>query len=229
MAVAAQQQDEAARAMRSPTMGTRKLARLHAPLARIAAWLPTSPEPPKLTDWLQGLAALVAVMTAVPALIIAVVTYRGQQEINRAQLELAQRENQRYEERFASRVAAWTEQGGTDGSLSLVRFQNRSLAPIRNIVFEMLLPPDGGGTDEFVTSVTAPPCSLLTFRLERAGKPFPTHVDWVEGYFTDPVTTWKFTPTALRDADSYEALWPVTDNRAIELADQRAPASDCGG
>ncbi|MCG5446154.1 hypothetical protein NIE79_004721 [Micromonospora sp. NIE79] len=208
-------------------MGTRKLTRLHVPYARIAAWLPTSSEPPKLTDWLQGLSALVAVMTAAPALIIAVITYRGQQEINRAQLGLAQLENQRHQERFASRVVAWAEQDGTDEPLSLMRFQNRSVAPVRKIVFTMMV--RDGGTDVFVATVSAPPCSLLTFRLERDGKPFTTDHDWIEAIFTDPVTTWYFTPERLRPADSNEALWPVTDNRAVELTDQRAPASDCSG
>ncbi|MET8909504.1 hypothetical protein [Micromonospora sp. NPDC004551] len=61
-----------------------------------------------MTDWLQGFSALLAVVLAAPALIVAVVTYRDQQEINRAQLESTRIERQRYEQRFASRVAVWS-------------------------------------------------------------------------------------------------------------------------
>ncbi|MFG1918397.1 hypothetical protein [Micromonospora sp. NPDC048898] len=117
------------------------------------------------------MAALLAVTLAAPALWIAVSTYRDQQALTREQLELTRLERERYEQRFASRVAFWIptedEVRRPKGIAFVVRVQNRSPVPIGSIVIAPRFPQalDVG----FFSTVDIPPCSLITLGLDHEG------------------------------------------------------------
>ncbi|MEU8258559.1 hypothetical protein AB0C06_30315 [Micromonospora inaquosa] len=156
-----------------------------------------------MTDWLQGLSGLLAVVLAAPALWIAVYTYRDQQELTRAQLESTALERERYEERFASRVAAWRPSVDpavpNSWSAPPMVLQNRSPVPIREIAFVFPV----AATAEvpahrwaFWSSVDVPPCSIYTFNFySLEGTLVPIRASssrgvQVELWFTDPAGRW---------------------------------------
>jgi len=73
--------------MELPIDGTwqRRPSGLYLPPRRASADLKASRERPKITDWFQAIATILAVATAIPAIMVASFTYRDQQEFNRAQ------------------------------------------------------------------------------------------------------------------------------------------------
>ncbi|MEU0077714.1 hypothetical protein ABZ652_24200 [Micromonospora chalcea] len=178
---------------------------------------------------MQAAAALVAV----PALAIALITYRDQQEINRSQLEMAQLERKRYEERYASRVAFWWERRPTE-SAGRVRVQNRSPVPMSNLA--LLVDPIGGilGPREYRFTVDMPPCSILAIALpqltdDRAFWDEPRgHEVMLE--FDDPGTSsWVLRPRGLRH-DEYRSFLRESPSVAWaqEIPGTRETAGDCG-
>ncbi|RAO26134.1 hypothetical protein ONO23_05537 [Micromonospora noduli] len=157
-----------------------------------------------MTDWLQGLSGLLAVVLAAPALWIAVYTYRDQQELTRSQLEATALERERYEERFASRVAAWRlplplgVPAPLSWSAPAMVLQNRSPVPIREIAFVFPV----AATAEvpahrwaFWSLVDVPPCSIYTFNFYSldgllVSDSASGHGRQVELWFTDPAGRW---------------------------------------
>ncbi|MEU4366749.1 hypothetical protein [Micromonospora chersina] len=201
---------------------------------------PVRPQPRervRLTDWLQGISSLLAVVLAAPALVVAVVTYRDQQQINRAQLDMTLLEHQRYEQRFASRVAAWQLRNPAADPRDpvRVRVQNRSPVPIKQLHIEadsedVLAWPDGPRV--FELPVDIPPCSLLTFRLESMVQPRyrMTRIS-VTLWFSDPVGLWQVGAHGVVSAapDDFRAVQRSRGGGyGVELPEQRETAADCG-
>ncbi|MFC0504170.1 hypothetical protein [Micromonospora costi] len=183
---------------------------------------------------------------ALPALGVAVVTYRDQQEINRSQLEMAQLERERYARRYASRVAFWWESpplpgplyGGRPGQMreSRIKVQNRSPVPITRMA--LLVKPYGGsfGVRDYRLTVDAPPCSVLTIAL-------PALIDddafWGERHghelmleFADTTHRWVLREGGLEDDSEQYHRYSVFDIQnmawASEVPDTREAAADCG-
>ncbi|WP_346535619.1 hypothetical protein [Micromonospora sp. DPT] len=142
-----------------------------------------------------------AMLFAVPALLIAVATYRDQQRVTEAQLrstdaqlESTRLDRQRYDSRYAARVTYWdvTEK---PGGYPTLKVQNRSPVPVMRIQFTMAAQFAGRpfGPYRFGANVTAPPCSVLTLRLVKSVKCLeqPPEFDWVVGMdFLDTVGWW---------------------------------------
>ncbi|WP_174536719.1 hypothetical protein [Micromonospora chalcea] len=188
----------------------------------------------KLTDWVQALSGLLAVAVAIPALIVAGVTYRDQQEINRTQLEMAQLERDRYEKRYASRVAFWWLTYPRDGQSGRLKVQNRSPVPISGITL-VGVPAGGPSTppqQAYLLTTDAPPCVVLTLSLPTLPgdeefwpwlhKSFGLH-------FTDPTRSWFLWPTGLQRSSRELSLPRVRFlGAATEVPDTRESAGDCG-
>ncbi|MEU9828568.1 hypothetical protein [Micromonospora chersina] len=161
-------------------MARRELGRRVLPARRRKQQAP-SRERAKVAEWFQVLTSFLAVVIGVPALWTAVGAYQDQQEVNRsqlrvneAQLRVAELEARRYEERYAVRVSFWTEVvgRGQPGQHVVVKVQNRSPVPVKEIHFVVSDEGvDGRPVPRLYYSLggTAPPCSILTFRLEPTG------------------------------------------------------------
>ncbi|MEJ3745179.1 hypothetical protein WEI85_18015 [Actinomycetes bacterium KLBMP 9797] len=119
-------------------------------------------ERPKATDWIQALSGTVAVLFAAAALIVATYTYRDQQQINRDQLTLNNAARQRTQQRFAARVAWWTEvaRGGERNDINIL-IQNRSPVPIREVRFAV----DAGFELLIANADDIPPCAIRGYRV----------------------------------------------------------------
>lgn len=198
---------------------------------------PARPERGTLTDWLQGVSALLAVLLTAPALVVAIVTYRDQQQINRAQLDVTRLERQRYDQRFASRVAAWQVRRAPTSPKDPVdvRVQNRSPVPIKRLHIEadsedVLAWPDGPRI--FEVQVDIPPCTLVTIRLQSMIKPrYPMMRISVALWFADPVGYWQVGTRGLVPAneDDLAAIRKKGgDGYAVEQPELRRTAADCG-
>ncbi|MCX5066714.1 hypothetical protein OOJ91_12570 [Micromonospora lupini] len=195
-----------------------------------------------------------AALAAVPALVIAVVTWRDQQAINRSQLEvnqaqvrLAEIENKRYEGRYAARVSfSWADSppGGQVDPYPTFLIYNPSPVPIMRIAFEM----DRGSVEPepsyfYGGDLDAPPCSILTVRVIQrnpGGPPTVPMHDWpLNMRFLDTVGWWRITtedsielgavraPVPLAEED-----WPPLERTPKlgleEVPGTRKPAPDCG-
>ncbi|MCX5070900.1 hypothetical protein OOJ91_34190 [Micromonospora lupini] len=172
---------------------------------------------------------------AIPALIVAGVTYRDQQDINRTQLEMAQLERDRYEQRYASRVAFWwltyPTTGGQPGRLKL---QNRSPVPIRAINL-IAVATSGQPTPQpqvYSLLTDAPPCVVLTLSLQTlpSDEEFWRRRDPDVGVqFTDPTRSWFLSRTGLEhdSGDLIFATFPL-NVLATEVPGTRESAGDCG-
>ncbi|MFE9959190.1 hypothetical protein [Micromonospora sp. NPDC005299] len=173
------------------------------------------------------------------ALAVAGITYRDQQEINRSQLQLAKLERQRYERRYASRVAYWWEitPWGPSGPPRL-KVQNRSPAPITNLALVALPELDSvqGQTRAYEFLVDAPPCSILTVELPEASEDLKL---WSQSSvsltlrFHDPVDAWLLTPAGLKQVTketllkAYGGRSPVM-TAALPPKESPESAGDCG-
>ncbi|MGW3619144.1 hypothetical protein [Micromonospora arida] len=174
---------------------------------------------------------MLALTVAMPALVVATVTYRDQQEINRAQLESTQLERQRYEQRYASRVAVWANEdlsGGTDTSVT-VKVQNRSPVPIREVSIQILdlgralVDPDR--ETSYRLNGDIPPCSLLTFQLADSTRGVVSAAkSSVSLSFSDTVGDWHLGHDGLVQGSG----WRFNPGRAVEMDEQRQTAEDCG-
>ncbi|WP_405431770.1 hypothetical protein [Micromonospora sp. NBC_00617] len=144
-------------------------------------------------------------------------TYRDQQQINRAQLDLTRLKRQRYDQRFASRVAAWQVRRAPTSPKDPVdvRVQNRSPVPIKRLYIEARSedePEWRDGPWTFEASVDVPPCSLLTFRLHGTlnGRllAVPMMRISVVLWFVDPVGYWQVGAHGVvpAQADDFTAL-----------------------
>lgn len=191
-------------------------------------------EPAKPTDWIQGISALLAVVLAAPALVVAVVTYRDQQEINRAQLEMTRLERQRYDQRFASRVAAWQirEKPWDSKTPVHVRVQNRAPVPIKRLSVEAtsdFLLSWPSGPRFFDLNVDIPPCTLMTFDINNMIVPegeSDLPLINVTLWFSDPVGSWKAGPQGVERVD--ETSRKPVFGYGVELSEERETAADCG-
>lgn len=180
-------------------------------------------EPAKITDWVQALAAVLAVVFAGWAALIALNTLRDQQQINRSQLALNQLAQDRAQKRYAARVAFWVQskEGNT------VYIQNRSPVPLTGL--ELSNP----GWDDIPSFEVgdAPPCAVLTIRLFTAKKPgFAEQPFNRVGYqqlkllFFDPNGAWFLDEGGVRSADGV-ALSTSPRGRAASIS---TPVEDCG-
>ncbi|MEH0934033.1 hypothetical protein [Micromonospora psammae] len=207
-------------------------------------------ERPKVTDWLQTAAAL----AAVPALVIAVATWRDQQAINRsqlkvnqAQLRLAEIEDERYEQRYAARVSFWwadsPPSGEADPYPTFVVY-NRSPVPIMRIHFEMArITVKPTPSVLYGGDLNAPPCSILTVRAvyrDFTGPPrVPEHDRPINLRFLDTVGWWRITTVDSIQLGAVRAPVPLDEedwpsslqlNPAFgleEVPGTRQPAPDC--
>jgi hypothetical protein len=122
---------------------------------------------------LRTFAEITSTLCAVGAVLISVITWRGQQafnndqdEFNKVQQQLALTDERRQEEQYASRVAIWDQEvfGGTedlpDYSTYLV-VQNRGQAPLNQVV--VIWPHVKGNKLKTKTAVLdfIPPCSSV--------------------------------------------------------------------
>ncbi|MER7589707.1 hypothetical protein ABTW72_19455 [Micromonospora sp. NPDC127501] len=187
-------------------------------------------EPLRWTEKVHALSSLVTLVVALPALVVAGVTYRDQQEINRAQLESTRLEFERYKQRFASRVAVWmtnaTPPGQSPASLTL-RVQNRSPVPVRWMRFDLRY--QIGATEmssgSYEAGGDAPPCSLMTFKIDIVGSPPSTSFLQLNLVFTDVVGGWELGSWGLR-AGRPDSM--SRDRQAVEIPEQRETVGDCG-
>ncbi|MFG1872129.1 hypothetical protein [Micromonospora arborensis] len=184
------------------------------------------------TDRAQALSSLLALAVAMPALIVAAVTYRDQQEINRAQLESTRLERQRYEQRYASRMALWrTEDPAETGPNTpvTVRVQNRSPVPMTRLNVGLLdlgrAQNDPERETSYMSWIDVPPCSLVTLRLtNHAGVLITASSVWVSMSFSDAVDDWYLGNDGLVAGPD---IW-IPGGFAVEAKEQRAAAEDCG-
>ncbi len=200
----------------------------------------------KITDWAQAIAAVAAVL----ALWIAVQAYRDQIRVTEAQirstdaqLESTRLERERYEKRFASRVAIWKLVRRADDPLAIAPpmvLQNRSPAPIREIafVFEVSGTKDAPAHRRpFLSRVDVPPCSIYTFTFDgpygRDRIIDSGDLD-VDLWFTDPAGRWVF---GSRGVEPYtdQLLELVPPRGAVEpkfrysaFVEKSESAADCG-
>ncbi|MEK8106364.1 hypothetical protein NKG94_16250 [Micromonospora sp. M12] len=207
-------------------------------------------ERPKLTEWLQAAAAL----AAVPALVIAVVTWRDQQainrsqvEVNQAQLRLAEIEDERYERRYAARVTfsrADSPPSGRADSYPTFVVYNRSPVPVTRIHFEMAhLSVKPTPTVLYGGDVNAPPCSILTVRTFQRDSTWsqkvPEHDRPINLRFLDTVGWWRITTVDSIQLGAVRAPVPLDEEDwpslqldpafgLEEVPGTRQPASDCG-
>lgn len=173
---------------------------------------------------------------AVPALLIAVATYRDQLRITEAQLrstdaqlESTRIDRERYDSRYAARVTYWdvTEK---PGGFPTLKVQNRSPVPIMRIRFIMAAEFAGRpfGPYYFGNNVTAPPCSVLTLRLVKSVKGVhqPPEFHWVVGMdFLDTVGWWHL--EAMESPDFGAVRAPVRlDARPRQVPEPRFTAPD---
>lgn len=193
---------------------------------------------PKWTERVQAAAALVAV----PALVVALITYRDQQEINRSQLEMAQLERERYSKRYASRVAVWWAEGAVDhrSKQPQVRLQNRSMVPVTAQYFRVTGYPGEPVAEVvrrgyFVPAVEVPPCTVVTYVLLDPGgfryaeAAVPPILDL---WFADGESTWLTGKNGLfrRSARYWELPSDLNESggQAVEVPGTRESAGDCG-
>ncbi|MDW5330816.1 hypothetical protein [Plantactinospora sp. KLBMP9567] len=112
---------------------------------------------------IQALGALVAGVVAIPALVVALSALEDQQEINRSQIRLNQIEQDRFNKRYASRVAVWMT--GEPGSFKL---QNRAPVPLSVVQLRFgSLEWEGGRaySYDWFHLPTMPPCTILSIEL----------------------------------------------------------------
>lgn len=157
----------------------------------------SSPSNRMLVRWtaVQALATLLAVFVGVVGGAIAFVTFSAQQEINKSQQEVNEIEQQRFQRRYASRIAWWdTEMEPRPGSRitspiwdqltpSRILIQNRAPVPLNGVALDasvdlgretqgILIYASTSGAFRAVISLgTIPPCSLVAFNLP----PYPLY------------------------------------------------------
>ncbi|MET8229057.1 hypothetical protein ABZS77_00035 [Micromonospora sp. NPDC005298] len=204
---------------------------------RESASAPPRRERPKLTDWLQAAAALAAVLFAVPALVVAVFTYRDQLRVTEAQLrsteaqlESTRIDRERYDARYAARVTYW-EATEDSGRLPAFKVQNRSPVPVMRIQFLMKGDLAGRPIGPFYYggSVTAPPCSVLTLRLSTFAKgvhhPPPVNLMVAGMQFLDTIGWWHLEAMEAPDFGAVRA--PVRlDGRPRQERDEEFSETD---
>ncbi|MCX5066715.1 hypothetical protein OOJ91_12575 [Micromonospora lupini] len=208
----------------------------------------------KPTDWVQAVAALLAVILAAPALWVGLATYRDQVQVTRAQLESTQLEQRRYVERYAVRVSYWVEWMSVDGKdFLVVKVQNRSPVPITEIRIIVFGWDDDSGVqledqDVYPAREIAVPCSILTLRLQVQVEPdvFEDIQDLHHPFvttlrFTDAVGRWEHPRTGYPSPiDAPRGLRPHEGTEppirfgwsgrflASEVPGTRQSAGDCG-
>ena len=123
---------------------------------------PRGPEPVKLTDWIQAGAAILAAITGTSAVVVALDTLRDQQKITASQLELNRRVQDREDQRYAARVAWWSNVLSSELSI-----QNRSPVPLRQVEFAWdLAYDDKPPIDKRLGIANIPPCQVAVVRFE---------------------------------------------------------------
>ncbi|WP_433343947.1 hypothetical protein [Micromonospora sp. CA-111912] len=192
------------------------------------------PERARATDWMQALSSFVTVIVAIPALVIATVTYRDQQEINRSQIEMAQLERGRFEQRYAARVAYWwVRPAGTRLGPGRFKVQNRSPVPIRGIGMRVTPTQKPGTPVPHIYNVpAAPPCVILTIDLPPLSQDVDmalwiNHPPAVELQFTDPTGPWLLSSDGL-ERDKGAPPNAIRWQSALEVDGTRESAGDCG-
>lgn len=198
-----------------------------------------------IADWVQAIAGVLTVAVAVPAVTVALDSYREQQEINRSQLDLALLERSRYEQRYASRVAIWRDAPvrTTEGRNVRMKMQNRAPVPItldRFVVARSAVgKPDLPRYSEWVyaASVDVPPCTALTFELRDSTDGDAQRIAAladvadVELIFMDVESSWRIGRWGLTKNGpkrSFSVNIDLNPPVAVEVPGSRAPAEDCG-
>jgi hypothetical protein len=184
---------------------------------------------------LQSLATVVTVPIVVMALLVGLNTYRDQQRINSSQARINQIEQERFEQRYASRVSWWM---GSD--YVSFQLQNRSPIPIEAV---QILPEDmewqghANYSQDWFWLPTIPPCTIMSLKLpekvrvsdQRTGDIEVVKVpSWINPQvrFSDGLKAWLKTESSLSLASRDPLLGiPVSD---IASHAKWQPANDCG-
>ncbi|MET7868038.1 hypothetical protein [Micromonospora taraxaci] len=204
---------------------------------------PSAPsEHPKLTDWVQALSGLIAVLFAIPALGVALLTYRDQQEINRSQLQLAQLEHEREARRFASRVWVWwLDEPSKDGRVQF-KLQNAGAAPITPVYVEVTYEEFvdkaktlvNGNLEQYQFDIypSVPPCSTLTFALpppKSGGRVLEADVRFPPSLaFFDGEDLWVTGAGVHRMNEKDDPPLQTFTEDAVEVPGTREMSSECG-
>lgn len=193
------------------------------------------------TGALQALAALTAIPIGMAAAVFALMAFRDQQQLNRQQLTVNRDQlrmnrlaNDRFERRYASRVAWWPVEFpikiDSNGQMGFLRIavQNRSPAPLRTALVRAAL--TDGGTAKFSLGDIRPceqaemTLTISTAVFDRLAEP-----EW-SVVFRDPEELWKLNMAgdlSLADVSSMSGLVFDEDDGHVTDVD-RTSVSDCG-
>lgn len=189
-------------------------------------------EGPKITDWLQALSGIVTILFAAGALGVAAYTYWDQQQLNRDQLTLNEAARQRTQQRFASRVAWWTDTTSASAGLRTsgeIFIQNRSPVPIRDVE---LSAGEGG---PWILASDLPPCTIRGYSIEYFHGRDLVILSSSAGFFlvranlsfVDPEGSWILTREGLTRSKGTRVNWPPI-GRLEQIAELEEAAADCG-
>ncbi|GIH09452.1 hypothetical protein Rhe02_75190 [Rhizocola hellebori] len=197
---------------------------------RIPAYLR---KPEHLNAAFSGLALVVAVL----ALIVTVLTLNDQRKVNMLQIELNNFERQRQMRIYASRVSTWVQVGDEASSVKPrgldIQMSNRSVVPIRSVTPFLPLVDNAGVTSTVGVDLgDIPPCTQIFYRvfarspqsIERREQRASFGVFVV---FSETVNVWKLTSHGL---DLIPADQHVPDTTGIlgVVRESSAPLADCG-
>ncbi|MEU1968981.1 hypothetical protein ABZ541_14395 [Micromonospora sediminicola] len=203
---------------------------------------------------LQAIAALTAIPVSVVAAVFAVQAFKDQQQVNRDQIRLNQSARERYERRYASRVAFWIADDDTSASakpqssglvvVATVSMLNRSPVPLRDAAIFAIAQ---SGEAVFWQQQDLRPCEKVDVellahvstagRLKDAGNKYVLSLA-----FRDPTRLWHMTNDGLFPLDGYGShvenyIWEgvksgntLTGSPLIysSLIRKRADVTDCG-
>jgi hypothetical protein len=173
---------------------------------------------PSAAEWLQGLAAVAALLVSVVALTAACSAQSAQ--------------NSREASRYASRVSAWIADAGGAGSSLDVKIQNRAPIPIHLMFFyvDYLDGPAASGVVRYVwTGDDIPPCSIV----ELTASPHPAGAyTYLRLMFREGGKYWLNDDFGVHRADALSGLPdPPVPGREVSGQSQVTTtddASDCG-
>ncbi|MFC7532027.1 hypothetical protein [Actinoplanes sp. GCM10030250] len=203
----------------------------------------------------QSIAAVIALILAIPGVLFAMKTYRDQQKLNRDQLVINRMVVDRYERRYASRVSFWDSGPYLDKPdayfhVTLVTIRNMAPSPITDVVMagapsirgDLPAPVDGRAAYQpLVHLKTIAPCQEVEVWVEKGdlyhawtdllGRPVamsdvPT---WTSArmYFIVAGTDWEATDRSLTPVSA--RVGDVAEARmGREIAFRSTPIEDCG-